>query len=94
MGLEIYYTGTQRLEVNPYRAESRPYVVVGVLLERPLGRLRVFLNAENVTDVRQTRWDPLVRPSQNVDGRWTVDAWSPLDGRVVNGGVRLSWGQE
>jgi len=24
-----------------------------------------------------------------VDGRWTVDAWAPLDGRVINGGVRF-----
>ncbi len=25
------------------------------------------------------------------DGRWTVDAWAPLDGRVMNGGARLSF---
>ena len=39
--------------------------------------------------MRQTRWDSLLRPSQGVDGRWTVDAWAPLDGRVFNGGVRI-----
>jgi iron complex outermembrane receptor protein len=48
----------------------------------------VFLNAENITDVRQTRWDPLVRPIRAPDGRWTVDAWAPLEGRVINGGIR------
>jgi iron complex outermembrane receptor protein len=42
-----------------------------------------------VTDVRQTRGDPLVRPARGVDGRWTVDAWAPLDGRAINGGLRL-----
>jgi hypothetical protein len=26
-----------------------------------------------------------------IDGRWTVDAWAPLDGRVVNGGVRVQF---
>jgi outer membrane receptor for ferrienterochelin and colicins len=91
VGLEVYYTGRQRLEVNPYSDESRPYVVVGVLAERRVGRMRLFINAENVTDVRQTRWDSLVRPSQGVDGRWTVDAWAPLDGRVFNGGIRLDF---
>jgi iron complex outermembrane receptor protein len=91
VGLELYYTGTQRLEVNPYRAESRPYVSVGLLLEKRFGRARVFVNAENIGDVRQTRWDPVVRPSQGVDGRWTVDAWAPLDGRVVNAGVRVGF---
>ena len=91
VGVEIYYTGRQRLEVNPFRDRSRPYVIVGLLAERRVGRARLFINAENVTDVRQTRWDPLVRPAQGVDGRWTVDAWAPLDGRVFNGGVRFDF---
>jgi outer membrane receptor for ferrienterochelin and colicins len=25
------------------------------------------------------------------DGRWTVDAWAPLEGRVINGGLRVSF---
>ena len=91
VGLEVYYTGTQRLEVNPYRQESRPYVIVGLLAEKRFGRVRVFVNAENITDVRQTRWDPIVRPTQGVDGRWAVDAWAPLDGRVLNAGVRVGF---
>jgi len=91
VGLEVYYTGRQRLEVNPYRSESRPYVVVGLLVERRVGRARVFVNAENLTNVRQTRWDSLLRPSTGPDGRWTVDAWAPLDGRVVNGGLRFDF---
>jgi outer membrane receptor for ferrienterochelin and colicins len=39
--------------------------------------------------VRQTRWDPVIRPTQSADGRWTVDAWAPLEGRVINGGLRI-----
>jgi iron complex outermembrane receptor protein len=91
VGIELYYTGRQRLEVNPYRSESLPYVIVGFLAERRIGRFRLFLNAENVTDVRQTRWDSLLRPTPSADGRWTVDAWAPLDGRVLNGGVRMTF---
>ncbi len=91
VGLEVYYTGRQRLEVNPYRDQSRPYVVVGLLAERRVGRARLFINAENVTDVRQTRWNSLIKPRQGPDGRWTVDAWAPLDGRVLNGGVRFDF---
>ena len=30
-------------------------------------------------------------PSRGVDGRWTVDAWAPLDGRVLNGGVLVTF---
>jgi len=90
-GVEAYFTGRQRLEDNPLRSQSEPYVLFGGLVERRFGRVRVFVNAENLGGVRQTRWDPLVRPSQAVDGRWTVDAWAPLDGRVINGGIRLSF---
>jgi iron complex outermembrane receptor protein len=89
IGFEAYFTGQQRLEDNPYRSVSTGYVLFGGLIERRFGRVRLFINAENLGGVRQTRWDPLVRPSQAVDGRWTVDAWAPLDGRVINGGIRL-----
>lgn len=91
VGLELYYTGRQRLEVNPYRDVSRPYVVVGLVAEKRIGKVRVFINGENLTDVRQTRHDRLLRPSQGADGRWTVDAWAPLDGRVVNAGLRVQF---
>jgi iron complex outermembrane receptor protein len=89
VGVEWYYTGGQRLEENPYRNRSEPYFVVGVLAERRFGPLRVFVNGENLNDVRQSRWDPLVRPTRAGDGRWAVDAWAPLEGRNVNGGVRI-----
>jgi iron complex outermembrane receptor protein len=49
--------------------------------------VKFFINAENLADFRQTRYDPLVRPTPNFDGRWTVDAWSPLEGRVINAGI-------
>jgi iron complex outermembrane receptor protein len=89
VGVEFYYTGVQRLEQNPFREASRPYAIVGFLAERQVGRFRLFVNGENLTDVRQTRWDPLIRPTRALDGRWTVDAWAPLEGRNINGGLRV-----
>ncbi len=89
VGVECYYTGWQALEVNPFRSGSEPYVLLGGLVERRFGHFRLFVNAENLGNVKQTIWDPLLRPSRGADGRWTVDAWAPLDGRVINGGVRL-----
>jgi outer membrane receptor for ferrienterochelin and colicins len=88
-GVEGYYTGVQFLEDNPYRNESKPDVLVGFLAEKQFGAFRLFLNAENLGDVRQTHTDPLLRPQRGVDGRRTTDAWAPLDGRVFNGGVRM-----
>ena len=91
VGVEYYHTGDQRLEANPYRSRSIPYNLVGLLVEHRFGHFRVFVNTENLTNVRQTRFDPLLRSVQGPDGRWTVDAWAPLDGRVLNGGVRLGF---
>ena len=91
LGVEVYFTGRQQVEANPYRETTEPYLIVGVLAERRFGRFRLFVNGENLTNVRQTRWDPLLRPSRNVDGRWTVDGWAPLEGIVINGGVRIEF---
>jgi iron complex outermembrane receptor protein len=92
LGVELYYTGRQRLEYDPYRQSSEPYVIFGVMGERKVGRYtRLFLNLENLTDVRQTRWGSLLRRSRAPDRRWTVDAWAPLEGRVINGGVRFAF---
>jgi iron complex outermembrane receptor protein len=88
-GLEVYVTGRQRLEANPLRDVSEPYVIVGLLAERRFGRVSLFINGENLTNVRQSTWHSLLRPARTPDGRWTVDAWAPLEGRVVNGGVRV-----
>jgi outer membrane receptor for ferrienterochelin and colicins len=89
LGIEWYYTGRQSLEENPYRAASEPYMILGLLAEKQFGRVRLFVNGENLTGVRQTRWDPLLRPTRAADGRWTVDAWAPLEGRNINGGLRV-----
>ena len=62
---------------------------MGLLGEIVLGRYRLFLNLENLLDVRQTREDPLVRPTRAPDGRWTVDAWAPVEGFVANAGIRV-----
>ncbi len=92
VGLECYYTGRQRLEYDPYRDVSKPYVLVGAMGERKItAHMKLFLNLENLSNVRQTRWDPLLLPSRESDGRWTVDAWAPLDGRVINGGARFTF---
>jgi len=91
IGLEMFYTGQQRLEDNPYRAVSRPYCLFGALVEKRFGALRLFVNAENLANVRQTRYNPLLRSTPSFDGQWTVDAWAPLDGRVINGGLRFGF---
>lgn len=92
IGIEAYYTGEQALDDNPYRTRSRPYLHLGILGEITLGKVSLFANAENLLDVRQTKYDPLLLPQRAASGQWTVDAWAPLEGFILNGGIRLRFG--
>lgn len=92
LGLEIYYTGKQTLEDNPWRTASPSYLEVGLLGEIVLGRYSLFVNAENLLNERVTKHHPLLLPQRANDGRWTTDAWGPLEGFTVNGGVRIKFG--
>jgi len=89
IGVELYYTGRQSLEADPYRTRSEPYWILGILAEKRLGAWSLFINGENLTNVRQANYGTILLPERATDGRWTVDAWAPLEGRVVNGGVRF-----
>lgn len=91
IGIESYYTGRQELDDNPYRTASRRHFILGFLVDRRFGRYRVFLNAENILDTRQTRYDPLLRASRTPEGRWITDVWAPLEGRAFNAGVWISF---
>jgi iron complex outermembrane receptor protein len=90
VALELSYIGRQALAEDPYRTVSRPYVLVGLLAMKRVGsRVTVFVNAENLLDVRLGDYQPLVRPEPGPGGQWTVDAWAPLEGSMINLGVRL-----
>jgi outer membrane receptor for ferrienterochelin and colicins len=91
--LEVYYTGEQPLDDNPYRNQGESYFEVGLLGEIVLGRYRLFLNLENLLEARQTRRDLLVRRERAPGESWTVDAWQPLEGFVANAGVRVRFGE-
>ncbi|MEO0854235.1 MAG: TonB-dependent receptor, partial [Cyanobacteria bacterium J06648_11] len=91
LGLEMYYTGEQRVEDSPFRTTSDPYLDIGILGEKTIGRISYFINAENILDVRQTREEPLLRPTRSPDGQWTTDIWSRNDGFIVNGGIRVKF---
>jgi outer membrane receptor for ferrienterochelin and colicins len=89
LGLEAFYTGRQSLDESPYLDQSLRYWLFGVIGEWRVGKARIFVNAENLADYRQTKHVPIVRPSRAPDGSWLDDEWGPLDGRVFNAGVRL-----
>lgn len=91
-GFEAYYTGSQRLNDNPYLEESRPYWHLGLMGEITIGRVSWFINLENLLDVKQTDEHPLLLPSRSASGQWTTDIWSRNDGFIANAGIRVKFG--
>ncbi len=92
VGFEAYYIGTQRLEGNPYRNHSDAYWHLGLLGQITFGKVSYFLNAENLLDIRQTKDESLLLPTQEPSGRWTTDIWSRNEGFTVNAGIRVQFG--
>jgi outer membrane cobalamin receptor len=90
-GIEGIWYGVQSLDDNPYRTDSKPYLYTMAIYMRQFGRLEVVANFENFLDVRQTKTDPLVRPTPTTGGRWTTDAWAPLEGFMANAAIRYRW---
>ncbi|MEO8313695.1 MAG: hypothetical protein ABI645_02775 [Pseudomonadota bacterium] len=60
----------------------------GALPEVRFGEIAVFFNAVNLTDVRQTNYDPLLRLSPGPGGNPATDAWAPMVRRMFNLGIR------
>ena len=89
IGVEAFYTGHQALERNPFRERGSPYVLWGGLFMHRIGRAQLYLNAENLGDVRQTKSERLLLRQRAPDGRWSTDAWAPLEGRTINAGLRF-----
>ncbi len=91
IGAEIGYTGHQAVDYDPYRTVTPGFIELNVLGELRIGATSIFLNATNLTNVRQTHSDPLLRPELarlGPGGDPITDVWAPLDGRTFNLGVR------
>jgi len=84
MGLEGYFTDKQYL-YNNFRTPS--YWEFGFMAEKVFGKISVFINAENFTDTRQSRYKSVVNgphTSPTFD-----DVWTHTEGRTFNGGIKL-----
>jgi iron complex outermembrane receptor protein len=89
VGIENYWTGSQRLERNPFRDRSPEYWITGIIAEKGFGHFRLFVNLENIFDTRQTRYEPIVVGNVQTGTIRTLPVYAPLEGRVINGGIRF-----
>ncbi|MBS1603281.1 MAG: TonB-dependent receptor, partial [Bacteroidetes bacterium] len=84
VGFEAYYYGRQDLTDG---TQGRPYWTFGLMGERLWEHFSLFVNFENFTDTRQTRFDSIYTGS--VTHPVFRDIYAPLDGIVVNGGIKI-----
>lgn len=84
LGAEAYYYSKQKLNDG---LTGKPYWIFGFMAEKLWDRFSLYINFENFTDTRQTRFDSIYNgsPSNPV----FRDIYAPLDGFVVNGGLKL-----
>jgi len=84
LGLEAYYFGEQKLTDG---TKGKPYIINGFMAEKLFKKFSIYANFENFLDVRQTKFDTIY--SGNLFNPIFRDIYAPLDGFVVNGGIKL-----
>lgn len=84
-GFEAFYTGRQQ---RTNGTVTRPYWLLGYMVERKWKWGSLFINFENFLDVRQSRYEPLVTGPVG-QPTFVTDIYAPTDGRIINGGFKL-----
>jgi len=84
LGLEGYFTGKQYLS-NGTRTPA--YNEFGFMAEKIFNKFSLFVNFENFTDTRQSRYKNVVNGSHLQPA--FDEIWTHTEGFVVNGGVKL-----
>ncbi len=82
IGYETYYTGKQFLSNGN---ETTDFVTMGLLLMRNFKLGSVFVNFENFTDRRQSRFSPLVLPPH--ENPVFPEIYAPTDGFIFSVGL-------
>jgi iron complex outermembrane receptor protein len=84
MGLEAYYFSTQQLSDG---ATGKSYWITGFMAEKLYRKFSLYINFENFSDTRQTKFDTIY--TGTIDSPQFRDIYAPLDGFVMNGGIKL-----
>jgi outer membrane receptor for ferrienterochelin and colicins len=83
-GIEGFYNSRQLLSDG---TSGRGYYTFGLLVQKMWKHFDLFINGENLTDQRQTRWGSIYTGS--TINPIFKDIYAPLDGVVVNLGVKI-----
>jgi outer membrane receptor for ferrienterochelin and colicins len=83
-GVEGFYTSQQLLSDG---TTGRGYYTFGLLIQKMWKHFDIFINGENLTDQRQTRWGSIY--TGTITSPVFKDIYAPLDGVVVNVGIKI-----
>lgn len=84
IGWDYEYKSSQLLSNG---MTTRDLFTTGIIIERTINNYVLFFNAENITDVRQTRYSSIIG-NQNKTPQFT-EIWAPLDGFFINLGIKI-----
>jgi len=84
LGLEGYLTDSQYL----YNGNKTPsFWEIGFMAQKTFNKISFFVNFENFTDERQSKYKTVVNPPHS--NPTFDDIWNHTEGFVVNGGIKL-----
>ena len=84
IGAEAYYYSPQKLNDGTI---GNSYWTFGLMAEKPWSRFSIFVNLENITDTRQTKFDTIYTGS--INNPVFRDIYALVDGFVINGGIKI-----
>jgi len=84
IGWDYEYKSEQLLSSN---YKTRSLFTTGIIVERTIDNFVIFINAENFTDVRQSRYDTSF--TNVTESPQFTEVWAPLDGFFLNAGIKI-----
>lgn len=84
IGLEAYHFSQQRLNDG---TTGQPYWILGLMAEKIWDKFSLFINFENFSNTRQSKFGPIYTGTVNNPN--FKDIYAPVDGFVVNGGIKI-----
>jgi iron complex outermembrane receptor protein len=90
IGVDFHFVGNQFLTDTSF-ATSKPYVTINAHIEKHIGPTIFFVRGMNLTNVRQDQFGAVLRAATGPGGQWTRDAWAPLEGFLLNAGLRMKY---
>ena len=84
VGLEAYYFSPQKMNNG---TTGKDYWTCGFMAEKIWEKFSLYINFENFLDTRQTRFESIY--TGTISNPTFKDIYAPLDGFVINGGIKF-----